>query len=125
MDLQKERKNKKGKKGREQIRQVQYQENKSQPKQLQQQRKGPLTAADIKVETPQCSDETPSPSAAQKEDDGNSSGEEERQALEADDVRLVPDADILAALTGQPDPEDVLLCAIPMCAPYSTLSKYK
>ncbi|ELU02895.1 hypothetical protein CAPTEDRAFT_151175 [Capitella teleta] len=120
-----ERKPKKGRKAKQQQQQL-LKENKLQQKQQPPQkprRTGPLTAADILVETPECPAEVPAKKST--EDDGNSSGEEERQALEADDVRLVPDADVLASLTGLPDAEDVLLCSVPVCAPYSTLSKYK
>lgn len=122
---QQERKPKKGRKAKQQQQQL-LKENKLQQKQQPPQkprRTGPLTAADILVETPECPAEVPAKKST--EDDGNSSGEEERQALKADDVRLVPDADVLASLTGLPDAEDVLLCSVPVCAPYSTLSKYK
>lgn len=33
--------------------------------------------------------------------------------------------DLLTSLTGQPHPEDVLLFAVPVCAPYTALSNYK
>lgn len=33
--------------------------------------------------------------------------------------------DLLTSLTGQPNPEDVLLFAVPVCAPYTALSNYK
>lgn len=33
--------------------------------------------------------------------------------------------DLLTSLTGQPHPEDVLLFAVPVCAPYTALSSYK
>lgn len=32
---------------------------------------------------------------------------------------------LLSSLTGQPHPEDVLLFAVPVCAPYTALSNYK
>lgn len=32
---------------------------------------------------------------------------------------------LLTSLTGQPHPEDVLLFAVPVCAPYTALSNYK
>lgn len=33
--------------------------------------------------------------------------------------------DLLTSLTGQPHAEDVLLFAVPVCAPYTALSNYK
>lgn len=33
--------------------------------------------------------------------------------------------DLLTALTGLPHPEDVLLFAVPVCAPYTALTNYK
>lgn len=33
--------------------------------------------------------------------------------------------DLLTSLSGQPHPEDVLLFAVPVCAPYTALSNYK
>lgn len=33
--------------------------------------------------------------------------------------------DLLTALTGLPQPEDVLLFAVPVCAPYTALTNYK
>ena len=35
------------------------------------------------------------------------------------------DADTLDSLTGQPVPEDILMFAIPVCAPYQSLTNYK
>jgi len=32
---------------------------------------------------------------------------------------------LLTSLSGQPHPEDVLLFAVPVCAPYTALSNYK
>uniref|UniRef100_A0A1A8BUI8 Ribosome quality control complex subunit NEMF n=1 Tax=Nothobranchius kadleci TaxID=1051664 RepID=A0A1A8BUI8_NOTKA len=67
-------------------------------------------------------------------------GEEERQpgeeggAAEQEDKEDEVDQDnpgaeeaenLLTSLTGQPHPEDVLLFAVPVCAPYTALSNYK
>uniref|UniRef100_A0A8C4E3L2 Ribosome quality control complex subunit NEMF n=1 Tax=Dicentrarchus labrax TaxID=13489 RepID=A0A8C4E3L2_DICLA len=38
---------------------------------------------------------------------------------------LQPTQNLLTSLTGQPHPEDVLLFAVPVCAPYTALSNYK
>ena len=38
---------------------------------------------------------------------------------------FMQDADVLDSLTGQPVSEDLLLFAIPVCAPYSALVNYK
>ncbi|EIE22903.1 hypothetical protein COCSUDRAFT_16391 [Coccomyxa subellipsoidea C-169] len=50
--------------------------------------------------------------------------------LAEENVELVPEEDKdklqeLDSLTGQPRPDDVLLYAIPMCAPYSAIQSYK
>jgi hypothetical protein len=42
-----------------------------------------------------------------------------------DDGGAVDDSAELAKLTGKPSSEDVILCAIPVCAPYQVLSQYK
>jgi hypothetical protein len=40
-------------------------------------------------------------------------------------VTVAADVDMLESLTGMPVPEDELLFAIPVVAPYSTLLNYK
>uniref|UniRef100_A0A8C7QV04 Ribosome quality control complex subunit NEMF n=1 Tax=Oncorhynchus mykiss TaxID=8022 RepID=A0A8C7QV04_ONCMY len=47
-------------------------------------------------------------------------GEEEGLAVEEGEAEK-----LLNSLTGQPHPEDVLLFAVPVCAPYTALSNYK
>ena len=42
-----------------------------------------------------------------------------------DDDGPVDDTAELAKLTGKPTAQDIILCAIPVCAPYSVLSQYK
>jgi hypothetical protein len=37
----------------------------------------------------------------------------------------VDDSEELNKLTGKPSPDDVILCAVPVCAPYQVLSQYK
>ena len=50
--------------------------------------------------------------------------------LEEEQIELLPEAELqrlreIDALTGQPKQGDVLLHALPMCAPYSALQGYK
>ena len=40
------------------------------------------------------------------------------------DEDAVDDTTELNKLTGKPQPEDVILCAVPICAPYQTLSQF-
>uniref|UniRef100_A0A665WB21 Ribosome quality control complex subunit NEMF n=1 Tax=Echeneis naucrates TaxID=173247 RepID=A0A665WB21_ECHNA len=48
--------------------------------------------------------------------------EEDRELM----MQLLGEAEnLLTSLTGQPHPEDVLLFAVPVCAPYTALSNYK
>ena len=42
-----------------------------------------------------------------------------------EDGGAVDDSAELAKLTGKPSPDDVILCAVPVCAPYQVLSQYK
>ncbi|RUS85379.1 hypothetical protein EGW08_006864 [Elysia chlorotica] len=60
------------------------------------------------------------PSAPHKKDeDVESDGEKE------DETNVASDEKVLNSLTGIPLPEDEILYAIPVCAPYSTLLNYK
>ncbi|XP_022605791.1 nuclear export mediator factor NEMF [Seriola dumerili] len=78
--------------------------------------------------------------AKKPERTGGEEGEEDRQpgeeggAAEPEDKEDDVDQDnpgaeeaenLLTSLTGQPHPEDVLLFAVPVCAPYTALSNYK
>lgn len=59
----------------------------------------------------------PKPQIPKKEiDDGG--GDEDEAVVQAD-------VDMIDALTGNPLPEDELLFAVPVVAPYNTLSNYK
>ncbi|XP_066528980.1 ribosome quality control complex subunit NEMF-like isoform X2 [Hoplias malabaricus] len=67
-----------------------------------------------------------------KRDDGGQAGEDttEQDDKEAEDLdQENPGADegenFLYSLTGQPHPDDVLMFAVPVCAPYTALSNYK
>jgi hypothetical protein len=53
-------------------------------------------------------------------------GEEDSDAGETvEEVTVAADVDMLDSLTGIPVPEDELLFAIPVVAPYNTLHNYK
>lgn len=50
--------------------------------------------------------------------------------LQEEHVELLPEAELqrlreIDALTGSPKPGDILLHALPVCAPYSVLQSYK
>uniref|UniRef100_A0A452RA19 Ribosome quality control complex subunit NEMF n=1 Tax=Ursus americanus TaxID=9643 RepID=A0A452RA19_URSAM len=104
----KEEKGKKGKKGK----------TKDEPvkKQPQKPRGGPRASDSIKKETPSLEAVSP-----------------ELQDLAANDPHddkvglplLRVCENLFDSLTGQPHPEDVLLFAIPICAPYTTMTNYK
>lgn len=53
--------------------------------------------------------------------------EEIRKILEEENVALADDASLteIDSLTGQPHPEDILLYAVPVCAPYQALQAFK
>uniref|UniRef100_A0ABI7WHE8 Nuclear export mediator factor n=1 Tax=Felis catus TaxID=9685 RepID=A0ABI7WHE8_FELCA len=106
----KEEKGKKGKKGK----------TKDEPvkKQPQKPRGGQRASDSLKKETPSLEVVTPElqdlavddPHDDKEEQDLDQQGNEEN---------------LFDSLTGQPHPEDVLLFAIPICAPYSTMTNYK
>ncbi|XP_046507447.1 ribosome quality control complex subunit NEMF [Equus quagga] len=106
----KEEKGKKGKKGK----------TKDEPvkKQPQKPRSGPRVSDSIKKETPSLAVVThelqdlavDDPHDDKEEQDLDQQGNEEN---------------LFDSLTGQPHPEDVLLFAVPICAPYATMTNYK
>ncbi|KAM6202057.1 ribosome quality control complex subunit NEMF [Rhynchocyon petersi] len=106
----KEEKGKKGKRGK----------TKDEPakKQPQKPRGGPRLSDCIKKETPSIEVLTPElkdltvddPHDDKEEQDLDQQGNEEN---------------LFDSLTGQPHPEDILLFAIPICAPYTTMANYK
>jgi len=53
------------------------------------------------------------------------SDEEREEVLKEEHLSLQPVVDILDALTGSPVADDVLLFAIPVCAPYNAMQSYK
>nr|CAB3264294.1 nuclear export mediator factor NEMF [Phallusia mammillata] len=61
----------------------------------------------------------------QDKDDGVESDEEKEAVLKEEHLPLYPVVDILDSLTGCPMPDDVLLFAIPVCAPYNSMQNYK
>ncbi|KAL7559141.1 hypothetical protein ACA910_010221 [Epithemia clementina (nom. ined.)] len=58
-----------------------------------------------------------------KGQDDDNDDDDEANELEEATFDEIDDTAELAKLTGKPLPEDVLLCAVPVCAPYSTLSQ--
>uniref|UniRef100_A0A7N6FF31 Ribosome quality control complex subunit NEMF n=1 Tax=Anabas testudineus TaxID=64144 RepID=A0A7N6FF31_ANATE len=62
------------------------------------------------------------PAARKPEPAGGGEGEEEGGPAEQEDKEA---ENLLTSLTGQPHAEDVLLFAVPVCAPYTALSNYK
>lgn len=102
--------------------------------------------ADIADATADCDAETSAAAAAaegtsgSRPDNGDKAdiGEAARLAeqaevsalLAAENVRELPEEDkarltLLDSLTGCPKPDDILLFAVPVCAPYNTLQSYK
>lgn len=51
--------------------------------------------------------------------------ERQEDGVDDDEPNVQADVDMIDALTGIPNPEDELLFAIPVIAPYNTLSNYK
>ncbi|XP_030636380.1 ribosome quality control complex subunit NEMF [Chanos chanos] len=65
--------------------------------------------------------------AAQPEGDGTAPEQEDKEAddLDQDNPGTEDGENLLDSLTGQPHPDDVLLFAVPVCAPYTALTNYK
>nr|XP_046267885.1 nuclear export mediator factor NEMF-like [Scatophagus argus] len=59
------------------------------------------------------------------EEGGTAEPEEKEDDVDQDNPGAEEAEDLLTSLTGQPHPEDVLLFAVPVCAPYTALSNYK
>ncbi|XP_066282400.1 ribosome quality control complex subunit NEMF-like isoform X1 [Branchiostoma lanceolatum] len=53
------------------------------------------------------------------------SDEEKDAVLAGENIKLVEASSVLDTLTGCPHPEDILLFAIPVCAPYSAMNNFK
>ncbi|XP_006872392.1 PREDICTED: nuclear export mediator factor NEMF isoform X1 [Chrysochloris asiatica] len=106
----KEEKGKKGKKGK----------TKDEPvkKQPQRPRGGPKVSDSIKKETP--SIEVLSPELKDLAIDDPQDDKEEQDLDQQGN-----EENLLDSLTGQPHPEDILLFAIPICAPYTIMANYK
>ncbi|KAL4613104.1 nuclear export mediator factor NEMF [Arapaima gigas] len=71
----------------------------------------------------------PEPQDGEEEDLAVGEGQEQDDKKPDDTDQENPAAEdgenLLASLTGQPHPEDVLLFAVPVCAPYTALTSYK
>jgi len=65
---------------------------------------------------------TPTADVEEDEDDDNESDEEDKATKGGSSAEAVAEVD---KLTGQPRPEDVLLFAVPVCAPFDALQSYK
>nr|XP_009296578.1 nuclear export mediator factor NEMF [Danio rerio] len=52
-------------------------------------------------------------------------GDQEKELEDVDNPAVEVSENLLDSLTGLPHPEDVLLFAVPVCAPYTALSSYK
>ncbi|XP_003962785.2 nuclear export mediator factor Nemf isoform X1 [Takifugu rubripes] len=59
------------------------------------------------------------------EERGAAEQEEKEDEADQDNPGAEETEDLLTSLTGQPHSEDVLLFAVPVCAPYTALSNYK
>ncbi|XP_035529200.1 nuclear export mediator factor Nemf-like [Morone saxatilis] len=59
------------------------------------------------------------------EEGGPAEPEEKEDDVDQDNPGAEEAQNLLTSLTGQPHPEDVLLFAVPVCAPYTALSNYK
>ncbi|XP_070697951.1 ribosome quality control complex subunit NEMF [Pempheris klunzingeri] len=59
------------------------------------------------------------------EEEGPAEQEEKEDEVDQDNPGAEEAENLLTSLTGQPHPEDVLLFAVPVCAPYTTLSNHK
>lgn len=55
----------------------------------------------------------------------NESGGEEEGEAEGEGVTVAAEVEMLDSLTGHPLPEDELLFAVPVVAPYQTITNYK
>ncbi|XP_068194100.1 ribosome quality control complex subunit NEMF [Antennarius striatus] len=59
------------------------------------------------------------------EEGGTGEQEEKEDDADQENPGAVEAEDLLTSLTGQPHPDDILLFAVPVCAPYTALSSYK
>ncbi|XP_064621193.1 ribosome quality control complex subunit NEMF-like [Lineus longissimus] len=65
------------------------------------------------------------PKPEQVPDDGDLSDDEKQALLEEENLQAAEDVNTLDTLTGVPLPEDTILFAIPVCAPYNAMTNYK
>ncbi|XP_030574071.1 ribosome quality control complex subunit NEMF [Archocentrus centrarchus] len=59
------------------------------------------------------------------EEGGTAEQEDKEDEVDQDNPGAEEAENLLTSLTGQPHPEDLLLFAVPVCAPYTALSNYK
>ncbi|NXA35700.1 NEMF factor, partial [Eudromia elegans] len=107
----KEEKGKKGKKGK----------TKEEPaKRLQQKAKAMQRGAGAGKQTPSAAVVLHEPQEPALEEQQDEKEEQDQDQPGAEDGQA-----LLGSLTGQPHPEDVLLFAVPICAPYTAMTNYK
>ncbi|NXD11736.1 NEMF factor, partial [Nothocercus nigrocapillus] len=107
----KEEKGKKGKKGKT---------KEELPKKLQQKPKAAQRGAGAGKETPPAAVLLHEPHDAALEEQQDEKEEQDQEQPGVEDGQA-----LLGSLTGQPHPEDLLLFAVPICAPYTAMTNYK
>ncbi|XP_077415505.1 ribosome quality control complex subunit NEMF [Vanacampus margaritifer] len=63
--------------------------------------------------------------AAEDQEAASAEQDDKDDDVDPDNPGVEEAENLLTSLTGQPHPEDVLMFAVPVCAPYSALSNYK
>ncbi|XP_061700923.1 ribosome quality control complex subunit NEMF-like isoform X2 [Syngnathoides biaculeatus] len=67
----------------------------------------------------------PQETAVEGEEAASAEQDEKEDDVDPDNPGAEEAENLLTSLTGQPHPEDVLMFAVPVCAPYSALSNFK
>ncbi|XP_029972447.1 ribosome quality control complex subunit NEMF [Salarias fasciatus] len=113
-------KGKKGKKGKGKDEPV-----RKPPPQKQQQKAQPAEAA-VKTAQQTGGEEAEEEEGRQPREDGAPADQDDKEDdVDQDNPGAEEAENLLTSLTGQPHMEDVLLFAVPVCAPYTALSNYK
>ncbi|XP_061156611.1 ribosome quality control complex subunit NEMF-like [Syngnathus typhle] len=73
----------------------------------------------------QASTKKPEQMAAEGEEAASAEQDDKEDDIDADNPGAEEAENLLTSLTGQPHPEDVLMFAVPVCAPYSALTNCK
>ncbi|KAM6912414.1 ribosome quality control complex subunit NEMF [Xenentodon cancila] len=93
--------------------------------QKQQQKPRNVVSVAKKAEQTEGADEKDEKDKPPKEEGGPAEQEDKEDEVDQDNPGAEEAETLLTSLTGQPHPEDVLLFAVPVCAPYTALSNYK